>query len=673
MSKATIIRIVLVFGALFILFRYYEKLVKRPQSIHYWRQTDCASLTLNYYQNGMHFFEPEVHHLSSDDLTTGYGVGEFPIFYYFIALLYHIFGYHEIIYRIVNTLIFFLGLLYLFKLSYKNLSDFFWSSVPVLFLMCSPVLVYYGNNFLTDSTAFSIALIAWYFFFLFTATKKSKFLNISILIFLLASLLKITAGMSLIVIFILFIAGIVKMPLFHVKESEVKKKLVPALLFGFSFLVIAGWYFYAIYYNKVHNTTYFSTRTWPLWDLSSEEIAQIYHSIKSLWFKEYFNVSMFYMMIIESIFVLINIRKNRKIFNIILLFLFIGTALYSLLWFFAFKEHDYYIINILMLPLFLLITCIDTMKRHFGKLFKSILFKIAITIFIAFNLTYTVRALHNRYNGWMNEYFKYKYVHEITPYLRSLGIDRNDKVICCPDQSHNYTLYLMNQRGWTDLYGLTSSSDNMEKAIQKGASYLILVDENDVFGNKSFMREFAYHKIGEYGNVTIYKLDGIVDNTFEKNKKIISSFLVDIETIDSVSGKILSDNRILAFDGVTSLCRDVKYSGNQSVKIDINNQYSLTGNLPVKENETYEISIMKKGGNEGMLVVTDKSGKKVYLTSNRSDQCDSLGWCELKIKCMIPENMNDDNLIIYTYNPSDQPCYFDDLKIVQFENLITSF
>src|SRR3972149_5808757 len=91
-------------------YNYHEIVFKRPQSVHKWRQSDCASIALNYYQNGMDFFHPETHNLTSDGGTTGKcQTSEIPILYYSVAILYTIFGYHDFIFRLVNTLLFFLG------------------------------------------------------------------------------------------------------------------------------------------------------------------------------------------------------------------------------------------------------------------------------------------------------------------------------------------------------------------------------------------------------------------------------------------------------------------------------------------------------------------------------------------------------------------------------------
>ena len=106
-NSNTIFLIVLV--SIFFFLDYNHIISKPPQSTHHWRQADCASFTLNLAQGNGDFFHPEIHHLNSDNYTSGAGVSEAPILYYFVARLYRLFGYHIAIYRIVNTLVFFTG------------------------------------------------------------------------------------------------------------------------------------------------------------------------------------------------------------------------------------------------------------------------------------------------------------------------------------------------------------------------------------------------------------------------------------------------------------------------------------------------------------------------------------------------------------------------------------
>jgi hypothetical protein len=58
---------VFLFLGMSLLYEYQKVIFFRPQSVHFWRQSDCASQALNYYQNGMHFGKPEIHNQVSDE------------------------------------------------------------------------------------------------------------------------------------------------------------------------------------------------------------------------------------------------------------------------------------------------------------------------------------------------------------------------------------------------------------------------------------------------------------------------------------------------------------------------------------------------------------------------------------------------------------------------------
>src|SRR5687767_1524100 len=86
--------LVLVVVALFGLNYYSKTMFFRPGSIHQWRQTDCLSITKNYYEEGMNFFSPRIHY---QGVEGGKAVSECPILNYSVACLWKIFGEHEFI------------------------------------------------------------------------------------------------------------------------------------------------------------------------------------------------------------------------------------------------------------------------------------------------------------------------------------------------------------------------------------------------------------------------------------------------------------------------------------------------------------------------------------------------------------------------------------------------
>jgi hypothetical protein len=106
-----------------LVFEYNHILHMPPQSMHDWRQADCASFAMMYYDHGMNFFEPKVFNLL---MGGGHAAGEFPILYYFVAILYKVFGPHEFIFRLVFSLIFFVGLINLGKIVKSLLDSLFY-------------------------------------------------------------------------------------------------------------------------------------------------------------------------------------------------------------------------------------------------------------------------------------------------------------------------------------------------------------------------------------------------------------------------------------------------------------------------------------------------------------------------------------------------------------------
>jgi hypothetical protein len=148
-----------------ISYNYHEIVRYKPQSVHKWRQSDCASIALNYYQGGMHIFKPEVHNLTSKNGTSGLAyTSELPLYYYAVAVLYKLVGPNDSVYRLLNTLLFLLGLYYLHKLFLLVTKNVVWSILIPLLFFTSPVLVYYGNNFLTNSSDLAFTIAGWYYF-----------------------------------------------------------------------------------------------------------------------------------------------------------------------------------------------------------------------------------------------------------------------------------------------------------------------------------------------------------------------------------------------------------------------------------------------------------------------------------------------------------------------------
>ena len=156
----------LIFILLFILVSFLYKLqisIKYPpSSIHQWRQADALSITKNYFEEGMNFFEPKIHFQASIE---GKAVGEFPVIYYINSAIWKVTGQNYVTVRLLNLSIVFLGLFFLFKLCERYLNNLFFSLFIPLFLFSSPLFGYYSNNFLVNLPAVCILFIGWFYFY----------------------------------------------------------------------------------------------------------------------------------------------------------------------------------------------------------------------------------------------------------------------------------------------------------------------------------------------------------------------------------------------------------------------------------------------------------------------------------------------------------------------------
>jgi hypothetical protein len=658
-------------------FYHYDQIVKkRPQSVHAWRQSDCASIALNYYQNGMHFFKPEVHNLTSDNGKSGYAAtSEIPILYYSVALLYKIFGYHEYLYRLLNTLIFLIGLFYLFR-SFNFMShDFFWSIVLPLGILSSPLLIYYGNNFLSNSTAFSFTLIAWYHFFKYKRNAPKIYLIYSLSFFFLAGALKVTALLSFFSLCIVFLLEIT-----HLINFRTEKKIFRSpSLFGFSalaiFLLIFSWIIYAHKYNQLHDCTYFSTTTFPIWSLNTEGIKAVLHNIKIVWLSEYFSLSFLILLAILTLFILAHLKSAERFLLFILGLSFFGSLFYFVLQFWTFKDHDYYLINIYIIPVFIFLTAFNLALKKYPRLMASIAFKVVFALFLCYNFYYASEKLSQRFTGYMNEeYINIKDVYDSKVFLNQIGVLPGDTIIFLPSETH-IPLYLMNLRGWTNYRDArfnrgepvpyNADSAGIEKSIKNGAKYLFLYGQDELL-NIKYIKAYARHILGIHNNLLVFDLLDTTLNFSLFERKIGDTYFCDMESLSEDGNFMIGRNNSWHFGNKETRNKEASFSGEFSLKLNKEHPYGATILIDsMKFNEKVKISVWKKANDpkKGTIICSDEDPLVFYNHSIKRTDSILNGWIMITKEFRIPAELNYMPLKVYLYNENAESVYFDDLKI----------
>jgi hypothetical protein len=459
------------------------------------------------------------------DVTGKRGVAsEFPILYYVIGNIWKITGQQEWIFRFVNVLIAFLGMFYLFKL----FSELFHSIFPTLFLsfflFTSPIYIYYTNNFLADATALNLVFVGWYQFYQFYKIHKTRLLIYTLILFTVAGLIKISSLFSFFAlggIALFETVGWIK------PKSKTLFKPIHILFFILPFIPIILWYSYAIIYSESNGNSYvFLKGILPIWDLSAAGISETFSQFLAIQKPRMFNSAVH---VLTVVFFVVNMSNYKRIHPVIWflnLFLFLGVVLFFLLFYQVFDIHDYYLINSLIFYLFTWFTFFYFISNRTQLFHKTPVKLVVISslIFLVFIGSVHVRHRYNTKDpiafagydyisqhdkdvfGWYQfDYNKNQLAYqEITPYLRSLGIQREDVVMVLGDVSINISLYNMDQIGFTNYCDVHDYPNQVELAKSYNAKYLFVSE----YQKENFKEYLPYMKkeIGKFKNILIYPL-----------------------------------------------------------------------------------------------------------------------------------------------------------------------
>ena len=507
-------------------YSYVQILPLRPGSVHQWRQADCLSLADNYYQGNWNLFQPSLNILFSDNESSGKSAGEFPLLYYFVAILWKLFGKHEYIFRLVTIAISFAGMFALFKLSFGILKDYFWALFSVIFLFSSPIYVFYTNNFLVNVPAFSVMLIAVWYFYRFWQSSENKFLYLSMGFFLLVGLLKISTLLGFVVVGVLYLADVSGLVRFKAEGKLFRqplRQLIPlvAVLAG-----VAVWYAYVRHYNKIHGGVYTLNYIQSYWVSSKAQIASSLKSLKNFIVFQVLSIPSYIYLILCLIYLIMNYRKVAGVWKVALPLLLFGYFVFIMLFFYSLDCHDYYHVDFLIIPVAINLAFLHYLRVNENNLYQSSLVKLFFTAFMLYNVAYCANNMAMRYWGYTEKnlyvrqlvapkidleawgYTKWAYENgpyeTVTPLLRKVGIKREDAVICPDDPSYSIALYLMDQRGWSNPGSVLKDSAAISDRIAHGAKYMMITDTASL--RLPFIRSYVGHELMQYQKLHVYDL-----------------------------------------------------------------------------------------------------------------------------------------------------------------------
>lgn len=518
----TLLAFLIISIGFFFLLGYNKVATKGPYSKHSYRQSDSYAFSLNYYYENNNFFEPTI--LFTGENGHGKTVSEFPILYYITAKIWKITGINPLVPKLIDLLILFLGLFYLYKLSYEFLDDHFWAFVVSMMLFSSPLIGFYGFNFIPNIPALGLALIGTYYFYKFSKTLNYKWLIISSVIFCLAALLKVSS-------LFLFLATNAVFLIYCLLNFKTRSKVFLTQLSSIFFvlLMVLSWFLFTKNYNLNNLGGIFNQTIIPIWSLSPERIRTICDTAFTNTIIYFFNPQALIVLGIMLLFSLALWRKTSPQILAVTSFLFVGIVLFILLFFDGMDAHEYFLIDATIIIPAITLTFLSSIKKMSLQFFQSIGFKLFALVLLLFLIDYNIAVTRAHFNPhdrmvekniplpkrvkdywdwvyWDWETGRKKY-EGIVPYLRSLGIRFEDKVISVPDGTPNLTLTLLQQRGFTD-YHYTNNYQGInrtKKKIELGAKYMIVLGEDNLL--REDVAPYTQNLIGEYNGIKIFRLE----------------------------------------------------------------------------------------------------------------------------------------------------------------------
>jgi 4-amino-4-deoxy-L-arabinose transferase-like glycosyltransferase len=431
----------------------------------------------------------------------GYAISEFPVLYWMTGKLYKVFGYHELIARLVTYSVFLIGLIFLFELCFKFFKNKWFALVPALIIYSSPIMVYYALNFLPNIPAFSLMLCSWFFFFKYLDSRKFNDFVLCSSFALLSSLLKPVEIFNYLIMFgLLCFEYLQWFGLSHFKYSKKEIRSIIIIFCG----VIYGTFLWINYAKGYANSFGYHGNLLgilPIWEMTHSRVIETFQIIQEKWAYQLFWTPAYFLLLVLFFCVILFYKRINRYLFLAIMFTFLAQVVYIILFFDTFYHHDYYMINIYVVPILVLIGFIQVWESFKVPKFINISALIFLSAFLFITLKHSKHIIHNRYYGFLKEGIN-PHLQTITPYLRSIGINRDDIIISVPDNSPNMSLYLMNQKGWTNSF--VRDSSNIPYFINQGAKYLIV--NESIFVHSDWYEPYMKNLIAEYHGIKIYEI-----------------------------------------------------------------------------------------------------------------------------------------------------------------------
>jgi len=415
----------------------YSRLDLPPQGIHQGAQCDRASLAWNFAFTDGNILNPHVHETR---FGNGLVAGEFPLVPWMAAQCYRAFGYHHFWFRGISWLLLSLGVWCAFLITGFFLNQLLHRLLLISIWVLSPILLFYGPNFLPDSSALAITLAAWYFLLRWRFRMRIADLLAGIGLLGLAGLVKITFSAGL------FPAALLIMVHLWGHNAGIRKWFLPALAFVLAGTAILSWYRYAAALNATSGNVHFLLQAKPASSLQEAQSLSV--SIVRNWLEQFYRGPYIFAIIaLGVISAFFPKRQDAWIYQLSLWYILAAAGFFILMQS-QFLYHDYYFI-FFYLPVFFILIQVYLRSIRFSGMMGCASFLLFLLPLL--NYTHTAHLLAERYRQgsyWEQTITDLSTWQGSDQWLDSLGVPRNEQALLTGyDPTPNNQLYFLQRRG----------------------------------------------------------------------------------------------------------------------------------------------------------------------------------------------------------------------------------
>lgn len=460
------------FGLMAIANQYNVWLSLPPASIHQWRQADGAAIAWHYAQHP-DFTDVRICNL----FYTGdnHAAGELPLLYWMSGLISHYWGWPAYPLRWIGLILLFCGGWAfgwtILQLCRRPLL----AALGAGLLLTVPILSYYGPGFLPDAPAFCFILMMMACLFQADERQSNWWLLAAASCAALAVLLKLS--MAILPVALALSWGLSQRRRRQWLTSTLWNSRWPLVAIVVATAAVLGGRWWIAQYNTAHHAIYFLASTRPVWHYDWPFIRETLILIGTQELPVYASAGV-YLACLGSLWISVKSWKPTPVWmRRVIGFIALGSVVYMLLWFRMLREHDYYFICLLVVPVVLLLNGFRLVQAQFAG--KHIVFTLA--------LCWLLGMAHNQHilSKRLDLAFHPPTSENLPPdaflpprRLAETGIPASARVLCPQDPSPNIALLALQLPGWTAYnFGDRINGDTLRKyQTNFGLTHLALRD-----------------------------------------------------------------------------------------------------------------------------------------------------------------------------------------------------